>query len=275
MKRSNLPQFLVIAATIAASIVASGCVSPTIQYQVTQTASLRVMNFAPNCTSPMDGYWAPGKLGGPLPSHKAANFLDLPYGAASVYTTSIPIGANGTPYLVDITPTRDTTKHDIPGGVPITLMPSGKYSIVITHDTAVTSNFLYTILNDGGPSSTTQTFVRFMNLQPGVGSLSVRVNDPASGDVITPAGGEKFNNCTPYLALKTALDTSFAFFVTDTSNRIIAKLTYQTFVAGSYYTLIYGGDLCNTQINNPADTVNDAVATLLLRVLDDNQNGAD
>jgi len=280
MKRSNLPRFLakdlfrVFIAGVAASIIASGCVSPTIQYQVTPTATLRVMNFAPNCTSPMDVFWAPAP--GPVPK-KAAKAYNLQYGAASVYTTSIPVAAIGTPYLVDICPTRDTTKLD--KEVPITLMPSGKYSIVITHDTVVTSNFLYTILNDdiqqSGSDPTKQTYVRFMNLQANAGSLSVRVNDPAAGDAITPAGGTPFNNCTPYLALKTALDTSFAFFVTNSANQIIAKLTYQTFVAGSYYTLVYAGDLCNTPLGNPADTVNDAVDTLRLRVLDDNGNGAD
>jgi hypothetical protein len=118
------------------------------------------------------------------------------------------------------------------------------------------------------------TYVRFMNLEANSGSLSVHVDDPTTGDLITttPQG---FDGCSPYVALKTALDTSYAFFVTNSANQIIARLTYQTFVAGSYYTLVYAGDLCNTPLDNAADTVNDGNDTLRLRAFDDNGNGAD
>src|ERR1700733_8748310 len=124
MKRSILTKFLAIAA-IAVLISSSGCKGPTVQYPILQTATLRVMNFAPTCTSPMDVYWGPASS--PI-SNKAAIIYDLKYGGASVYTTSIPVAATGTPYLVVVRPTRDTTKEDIQ--VPITLMPSGKYTIV-------------------------------------------------------------------------------------------------------------------------------------------------
>jgi len=272
MKSFTLPKFLTVAA-VAALIAASGCVSPTVQYQVMQTATLRIMNFAPNCTSPMDVYWGPASQ--PV-SNKAAMIYDLKYGAASVYTTSIPVSAKGTPYLVVVRPTRDTVSSDIK--VPITLMPSGKYSIVITRDPNNPANFISTVLTDDVPPSgadpTKNTFVRFMNLQPNVGSLSVRVNDPFTGVAIT-SSAQAFDGFTPYVPLKTAQDTSFAFYVTNATNQIVARLSYQTFVAGNYYTLVYAGDLCNTPFDNPADTVNDANDTLRLRTFDDNDNGAD
>ena len=111
-------------------------------------------------------------------------------------------------------------------------------------------------------------------MQPNVGALTVHVNDPVTGVAITqtPLG---FNQVGAYQPLTVALDTSFAFFVTNSNDQVIARLSDQTFVGGQSYTLVYAGDPCTTVANNPADSLVSALDTFRLRAFDDNSTGND
>jgi hypothetical protein len=258
------------------AILMNGCQPPSVGYQVQQFAQIRIMNFAENCTVPLDIYWYPLNAKSKLDT--AAKVNKLGYGQASVYYTSVPVATGGTVFHFIASPTGDKTGKSLKAQ-DITILPGVKYTWIITLAADNSGNFLSQFVTDDSAmqqSSSNNTFVRFINLQPNVGNLSLYVNDPASGQSVTPVGGEPFNGVSPYIALKTANDTSYAFFVTaGNSNSIIARLAYQSFAAGSYFTVIYSGDLCRTQAENPADTLNDKSDTLRLRVFDDNVSGSD
>ncbi|HZK76258.1 MAG TPA: hypothetical protein VFD13_05050 [Candidatus Kapabacteria bacterium] len=274
MKRSYLYS-AVVAAIFAGSFAMSGCKAPTVAYQTQQFASLRVMNFAQNCTAPMDVYWGltpPTRLG------NNAQIYNLPYGSSSVYSNSLFAASNGTPYHIVATPTR--IPHEIDDSLTTVLMPDSSYTLFLTVDPNNPSLFKYLVFSDQvkpivPPAITKPAFARFINLRSGVGPLSVHVNDPVTGDLVTPAGGENFFNISPYVALNTATDTSFAFIVTNVNNQVLARLSYQTFVAGGYFTLVYGGDPCNTIATNPADTSISSLDTFRLHAFDDNSTGND
>ncbi len=269
MKRFNFP--LSISAVIfAAALAMSGCKAPTVDYQITQFSTLRIINFSPsigsNCTptAPIDAFWY--LSGQPKPNQ--ANAYNILYGDASVYTNLIQAGN----YNVLITP------HLIPGTTDvqtsITMLPSQKYSLVVTR--ASSGTFSSQLIQDGVPNPAQNlTYVRFMNLQPNVGQLTVRVNDPNTGDIINPVA-DTFGQISPYVTLQTVTDTNYTFFVTNASNQVIARLGYQTFIGGNCYTLVYAGDPCQTLADNPSeDTALSLANALRLRAFDDNSGGAD
>ncbi len=271
-----------IAALFAYSVVMSGCQAPTVAYHQQLFASLRVMNFAqsgPNCTptAPVDVYWGTTV---PTPLGNNAQIYNLSFGSSSVYSNSLFAAPNGTIYSVIVTQTRTPLKQDFPEPIKINLMPGVSYTLLVTLDPNNPSLFKDSLIVDqtppvSNPYGNSATFVRFMNLRTGVGPLTVHVDDPVTGQLVTPASGENFFNVGPYFALNTALDTSFAFIVTNANNVVLARLSYQTFVAGGYYTLVYGGDPCNTVATNPADSSISALDTFRLHAFDDNTTGND
>ena len=283
MKRSHL--FLgisgALALLVAGSLALNGCTAQTEPYNVQQFATLRIMNFAPsdaNCnpTAPMDIYWdtkTPVSVSG-----NNAKIYNLKYGDAAVYTTSLSAASNGTTYHIVATPTRIPGKAWITDDV--TLSPSsasstGKYTYLITLNPSTPGSFLRTLVQDGQPNAAqNMTYVRFINMQANAGPLTVRVNDPVTGQAINSTPLD-FNQIGTYTALHYVQDTSFAFFVVNSSNQVLARLSYQTFIGGSSYTLVYAGDPCQTVLNNPADTTTSALDTLRLRAFDDNTTGND
>jgi hypothetical protein len=265
MKRFHFSLSITVVFLVAALTVI-GCKAPTVDYQLSQFATLRVMNFSPNCTAPMDVFWT---LAGQT-RQTQANVYNLQYGAASVYTNLLQAGN----YNVLVTPHLIPTESDLMTN--ITLAGNQKYTLVITRPTQ-SGAFNTALIQDGVPNpSQTMTYVRFMNLQPGAGPLTVRVNDPISGAEINPIA-DTFGQVSSYVTLTTAPDTSYTFFVTNSSNQVIARLGYQTFTAGNCYSLVYAGDLCNTVLTNPADTTGGQSSddTLRLRAFDDNSSGND
>ena len=262
--------FAASAALVSVAMLLNGCQPPSVGYQVQQFAQVRIMNFAENCTVPLDVDWT-------MTGVKSDTFkvYKLGYGQASVYYTSMPAAANGTVYNFAAHPAglKSTLKTQ-----DVTIMPGVKYTWIVTLDPQDPTKFLSQVITDAPPAdgSSNQTYVRFINLQPNIGNLSLYVNDPTTGQAVTPAGGEPFNGVSSYFALKTALDTSYTFFVTPgDGHSIVARLAYQSFASDNYFTLIYSGDLCRTQAQNPADTLNDKSDTLRLRVFDDNISGND
>ncbi|MFI5202476.1 MAG: hypothetical protein ACHQNE_08830, partial [Candidatus Kapaibacterium sp.] len=267
MKRSYLYSAAAVAALFAYSLMMSGCSAPSVAYQQQKFASLRVMNFSPSCTAPMDVYWGTTE---PIPMGNNAQEYNLPFGSASVYTSSIYAAPGGTVYHVIVTPTRIPGETDLKRD--ITLRDSS-YTLLIANVNPLVDTL---IVDQTAPlSNSSSTFVRFMNLRNNVGPLTVHVNDPVTGDLVTPAGGEAFFQIGPYFALNTALDTSFAFIVTNKNNIVLARLSYQTFVPGGYYTLVYAGDPCNTIATNPADSSISSLDTFRLHAFDDNTTGND
>ncbi len=253
------------AVLIAAALVINGCKAPTVPYQLSQFASFRVMNFAWNCTAPMDCYWT--IAGQPRPTQ--ASVYDLTYGSASVYTNLLQTGK----YSVVVTPHFIPTVTD--DSTVLTLGPNQKTTLIITRPSP-TGPFNSEVIQDGLSYTASQnmTYVRFINLQPNIGPLSVHVDDPVTGDLINPVA-DSFGMYSNYDSLMTAQDTSYEFVVTNQNNQIIARLGYQTFTAGNCYTLVYAGDPCNTLANNPADSTQNAVDTMRLRAFDDNSLGND
>ncbi len=271
MKRPHL-FFSIIGAGLAGLLGINGCISPTVSYQVQQLAQLRVMNFAPNCTAPIDVYWdtkTPQVLG------NNAKIYNLQYGESSVYYTSLPAAQGGTVYHFSVTKTRNPSEFDL-NDIQGTLLPGNQYTLMITLNPSNSQSFTYSLIQDHNTPNPipTSAYVRFINMQPNIGPLSVHVNDPVLGTNITPTPIQ-YNSVGPYVALNTAQDTSFAFFVTNSNNQVLARLSYQTFTGGSFYTLIYAGDPCSTLANNPADTSISALDTFRLRAFDDNSTGND
>ena len=256
---------------VGAAMVLNGCQPPSVGYQVQQYAQIRVMNFAPNCTVPMDVYWdAAGQTTDSLP--KVNN---LAFGQASVYFTSISAASSGTVYHLVARPVRDKSKSLRTQDV--TIMPGKKYTWIVALAQDNSGNFISQLITDDSvmqQSSTNNTFVRFVNMMPNSGNLSLYVNDPTNGDQVTPAGGVAFNSVSPYVALKTSTDTNYTLFVTPgDGHSLVARLAFQTFASGNYYTAIYSGDLCRTPAQNPGDTLNDKSDTIRIRVFDDNVAG--
>jgi hypothetical protein len=256
--------FSILGVFFVAAIVMEGCKAPTVDYQVSQFASIRVMDFAWNCQAPMDIYWYGAGQTRPI----QANVYNLSYGQASVYTNLLQAGN----YNVLVTP------HLIPGSsdlqTSVTLLGNQKYSLIVTRPSQ-SGPFISSLIPDGVANpSPTLAYVRFINLQPYVGALTVHVNDPNTGDLINTVA-DTFGMVSPYFGLKTALDSSYTFFVTNSKNQIVTRLGYQTFSAGNSYTLVYAGDLCNTVITNPADSTGSPLDTLRLRTFDDNSLGND
>ena len=122
--------------------------------------------------------------------------------------------------------------------------------------------------------ATNLAYVRFINMQPNTSGLSVRANDPVTGELInsTPLS---FQQVGQYATLQTNLDTSYAFFVINSAGQILARLSYQTFTGGNCYTLVYAGDLCETRYTSVADSTESALDTIRLRAFDDNSLGND
>jgi len=267
MNRFHLSSSIAVTILVAAFIV-NGCKAPTVDYQISQFATIRVMDFAPygtNCSpvAPMDVFWY--QNGQPQPTQ--ANIYNLSYGGASVYTNLLQPGN----YNVLVTP-HLIKSSDLQTSV--TLAGNQKYSLVITRP-AQSGQFNSMLIQDGVPNPAgNMTYVRFMNMQPGVGSLTVHVDDAISGDVINSTP-EAFGQVSAYTALKVAQDTSYAFLVTDSSGRVISRLAFQTFTGGNCYTLVYAGDLCQTLATNAADSTQSANDTLRLRAFDDNNLGND
>jgi Domain of unknown function (DUF4397) len=268
MNRINSP-FSLLAVFFVASLSMSGCKAPTVPYQISQFSTLRIMNFAPfygsNCspTAPMDAFWYPvGQA-----RQTQASAYNILYGDASVYTNLIQSGNYNilvTPHLIPTTTDVQTT---------VTLAPNQKYSLVITR--AQSGQFNSEFIQDGVSNPAQNlAYVRFMNLQPATGSLTVRVNDPVSGDIINPIS-DSFGQVSTYVPLQTAMDTSYTFFLTNSSNQIITRLGYQTFTGGNCYTLVYAGDPCQTLAKNNGDSTISSVDTLRLRAFDDNSGGND
>ena len=276
----SLTAFFAIVALFA--VLFNSCTPQTVPYPIIPFANLRVMNFATTCgisnqdVSPMDAYFFPTTQSRP----SQASSYNLGYGQASVYSDLLPTTTDSivvTPHLIHTTYVQSTANLQAPSATN-----TGKYTFLVYTDPS-SGAFVHTLLQDGVPSSaldTSKAYVRFVNMEQGSSPLTVHVNDPVTGDLIaTSVGygqvstGSVANGYTP---IHSVLDTSFAFIVTNASGTIIARLAYQTFTGGSAYTLVYGGDLCNTLATNPlGDSVKSASDTLRLRAFDDNTLGND
>ncbi len=266
--------FSLAAACLTALIALNGCKAPTVSYQISQFASLRVMNFSPygpNClpTAPIDIYWSPT---GQTRDSSQANIQNLLYGQASVYSNLLQASS----YNIAVTPTRQPHSTDV--ATTVNLVGNQKYTLVITLPKP--GQFQGTLVQDGVPNpSQNLTYIRFMNLQPNAGPLTVHVNDPVTGDLINPVA-DTFGQVSPYVPLQTAQDTSYAFFVTNSANKVITRLAYQTFAGGNCYTLVFAYDSCETfkvisPAANPGDSTQSADDTIRLRAFDDNSSGSD
>jgi len=259
-------------ATLATLITLSGCKPPDVAYNEVQTASIRILNFAPSCSVPLDIYWHPEDQ----PDGKQANIYYLQYGNAAVYTNGIGVSVGGTPYVIKVRPTNDQVKTWIE--VHRTLQPGKKYTLAITlRDPNDLNSYDYNFFEDEVPDygEKTNAFIRFFNEQPGVGKLVLKINDPGpNGQVVGSAEGEDFRELSaPYTAIETKQDTSYTLFLTRPHETIaVARLAYQTFVPGNHYTIVYSGDTCRIK-NNADDTT--GVDLLRLRNLDDNTAGND
>jgi hypothetical protein len=259
-------------ATLATLFALSGCKPPDVAYQEVQTASLRVLNFAPSCSVPLDIYWYPtaeGRRG------NQANIYYLQYGNAAVYTNGIGVSAGGTEYTIEIHPTNDINKKFL--DVKRTLQPGKKYTLAITlADPKDLTEYAYDFFEDEvpNPDEKNNAFVRFFNEQPGVGKLVLKINDPgANGQVVGSVDGEDFRGLSAYTPVGTKQDTSYTLFLTSPGSTVsVARLAYQTFVPGNHYTIVYSGDTCRIK-NNADDTT--GVDLLRLRNLDDNTVGND
>ncbi len=273
MNRKHLSVSLAIVLGIV--LVVDGCKAPTVDYQISQFATLRVMNFATTCgtsisssgdVSPMDAYFFPANQ-----SRSAVpNVLNLSYGQASVYSNLLPSTLDSivvTPHLIQTVDLRTTLMLAPPSSAN-----TGKYSFLITVDPN-SGQFVHTLIQDGVMNPDTNfAYVRFINLQPNTGRLTMHVNNPATGDLIDTAS---YGTVSRYVPIRTKLDTSFAFIVTNSSNQIVTTLAYQTFTGANCYTLVYSGDLCGTLAANPGDSLVHLADTLRLRAFDDNSLGND
>jgi len=229
-------------------------VDPVGQNNPLQFAELRVVNYTTsdvaneNCTVPLDIYYHPtGQPGDTL-----ANVNNLAFGGVSPYSTSLLASPSGTTYDIDVRPVRSRDKHLIPGA-QIMLQAGHRYSYVIYTDPSNTANFVGKLVEDGAPTPAGDpkkvTYVRFMNVNPGT-PLTATVNS-VSGEPL--ARDLNYRDVGPYVALNTALDTSYAFYVFNGNNpdSVFGKITFQSFAPGSYHTIVYAGDLCRTAPHNP------------------------
>src|ERR1035437_7747904 len=234
----TLAKRLIIAPAVGL-LVLGGWQANTVDYSVQDFANVRIMNFAPLPAVNMDVYFWQDGQSRPALVQTNAQAKSLRYGGGAVYTTGIPAAQGGTlyHYVVCIT---TTSKIDAEG--TMTLAAGKKYTLIIT----TTGGLAFTahVIEDRIPpanADTSSTHVRFINMQLGSPKLSVRVNDATTGaviDMVNGSHGVAFNNNSDYVALKTATDTSFAFFVTQTGNPatgVIARLTDQTFTPGNFY----------------------------------------
>lgn len=273
------------AVSILAALSFGGCQVADVKPTAGAFASLRVMNFAPLPAGNVDVYWyKPESV--PDPSKlrlQDANVHSLMYGGGAIYTDGIEAAAGGTRYHYRVTVANAPEKLDVEGDM--LLMPGTNYTLIIIQDPAsqlfsarvITDAKDAKVQNTADPSS---TFVRLMNLQRGSGKIILHVNDPISGEVIGrlhDQDGIDFDSVSDYYAFKTAPDTSYTFYLTPLgSSQILARLTYQTYTKGDYFTLVYAGDPARVpgDLSN-FDTGQAKVDQIRLRVFPDNNVGAD
>jgi hypothetical protein len=268
-------KFAALAAFLLAGVL-TGCKPDLVAPNVPRDfASLRVLNYtssdvaAENCTVPLDIYFDPVSQS----ADTQAKVDNLQFGQASVYTNSLSADANGTIYHLVVRPVRSKDKTLLTEDV--TLKAGHRYSYVVYTDPNNTSSFAGRLVEDGAPTPAGDpkqvTFVRFMNVFPGK-KLTATVNS-INGDYIAPSSGLDYRDVAPYVALNTALDSSYAFYVFDADDptrTVIGKIAYQSFAPGSYHTIVYAGDLCRTA---PHNTMGNPTDSLRVRVLDDNGLG--
>ena len=267
-------------ALLGASIFSSCKTDPIAPNAPLQFAALRVLNYTQSDSvagvtiAPVDVYFSPANG----QADTLAQVNNLQFGQASVYTNTLQADPNGTAYHIKVTrvrnPDQKLTEEDI------VLKAGHRYSYVVYNDPSNLQGRFYGKLVEDGiqPANTDpskQTFVRFMNVYPGQTSgqkLTATVNSP-TGDKIAPAAGLGFTETGDYVALNTAMDTTYAFYVIDAANpsNVLGKISYQSFAPGSYHTILYAGDLYRT--GSHASEMGDATDSLRVRVLDDNVLG--
>jgi hypothetical protein len=259
---------------VASTMLLSSCQPPTVGYQAQGFATIRVMNFAGFCTSPLDIYWDPA---GQTPEAQA-KLYGLNFGAAGVYATGIVTGPAGMTYHLFAKRTRDTTPTTLIHR-DVNFQPGVKYTWIISSPKS--TEFVDTLIEDatatqGDPKK--EAFIRFANEMPNSPNLALYVNDPTPGVGVrlSDTTGDGYRGVDRYFALPAAADVGYAYFVINAkTNGIVARLVNQTPVAGQYYTLVYSGDLCRTPLQNPGDTTTDRADTIRLRTFDDNGAGND
>jgi hypothetical protein len=276
-----------IAAVVAMAL--AGCEASSVQPTAQVFASLRVMDFAPSPASNVDVYWYP--VGGPLPSSTTtAKIHNLGYGGGAVYTNGIKADAGGTKYHYVV------TRLNSPGVIEyqsdMTLYPGKSSTLIITTTDAAAHNYTATVIDDAStakhtaPSDTPQagtkpTYVRFMNMQMNSGKLVLRLNDPVYGQVIGSINGTPgvdFNQISDYQGINTSpKDTSYTLYLTPVgSNDVLARLTYQTYTANDYFTVVYAGDPNRIPDDlSKLDTASAKLDRVRLRVFPDDNIGAD
>ncbi len=251
------------------SLLSSGCQPPTVDYGTQGFATLRVMNFAGYCNPPMDIYW---DAVGETPAQNA-KIYNLDYGGGAVYTTGILTGQAGTTYHMVARPTRDTLRSFRMRDY--TFQAGKTYTWIITKSDANTYQDQVVEDHTGGTGAN-NAFIRFINQLPNTGNLALHVNDPNSTTLLTPAAGIGFNGVGSYFPMPVVQDVGSTFYLVDVgTGAVVARLVNQTPIAGSYYSIVYSGDLCRTPAQTPEDTVTDKLDTLRLRSFDDNNAGND
>ncbi len=266
-------------------MILGGCQAPIVTPQPQLFGSIRVMNFAQRPAGNFDVYWwKDGEFTengdkGPL-DPKYANIHNLSYGGGAVYTNGIEAAAGGTKYHYKLTVPNQPESFDLRGD--ITLFPGKSNTLLITNKTPGSLEFTSQVLDDGGPTSNDKTFVRLINMQPNSGKVVLRVNDPIWGTPVIGSNqqGIDFNQVSNYESLPTGQDVSFTFYLTPvSSNEILQRLTYQTFTAGNYFTIVYGGDTSRIPEELAKRTTDDSAKAKLdnirLRVFPDDNVGAD
>jgi hypothetical protein len=289
--KQNMSKWL-MSMTAVVALAFAGCQASTPPVNPSLMASLRVMDFAPSPASNVDVYWYQSTtkavdLATPL-TKVQANIHNLGYGGGAVYTDGIPAAAGGTQYHYVVTRVNSPSAIETEGNV--TLYPGQNNTVVITAAPSGPgvqfSSFPLADAKAGKVSNTadaSSAFVRLMNMQPGSGKLVLRLNDPVTGEVIGSIGGTPgvdYTQVSDYYAIKTAQDTSFALFLTPVgSSNSIAQLSYQTYTAGSYFTIVYSGDTSRIpgelDRRTPQDSSQASSDRIRLRVFPDDNIGAD
>ncbi len=260
------------ALALGGSLAINGCKTDATPVPIQDFGAIRVLNFAESDLSesllvPLDIFIDPvGVVPDSLPKING-----LAYGVGSVYMNNLPAAEKtGTLYHLRATPIGQHDKTWLE--TTVTLMPGQRFSWVIIRDTK-TKTFSSIPLTDGGDvpaaDALKKTYVRFINLQPGSGSLDLK----AGNSVNTPIGTASFPNATAYSPLGFNTDTSYTFFVTPTGSPIfIARIGFVSFAPGSFHTIIYSGDTARNVGNGYKG---DAIDSLRIRIFDDNASGAD
>lgn len=202
---------------------------------------VRVMNFAV-CASAesYDVYLYPENG----TADTIAKALGLAYGISTPYITNL--GTNkgtGQNYKLIVRAAGAKTGDLI--NTTIAMKPNDKWSFVILSEGPDTKPE-FKLIDDNSTISTSgdSAYFRFINTMPGgdPGQIIIRVDDPISGQNLTPAPVD-YKNISNYLGFKTETDKTLTFYAIKASdNTVLGRLAGVSLEGGSYTTMTWGGN---------------------------------